>query len=87
MIFSHPPIGTVGLSEAEALETSPLVGKPLRETDLPDGALVGGIVHNGEAVVPRGGTVIEPGDRVVLFVEKSVVRKVEKLLRVGIEYF
>jgi len=30
---------------------------------------------------------VEAGDRVVLFVEQSVVRKVEKLLRVGIEYF
>ena len=79
--------GAAEVIEAEALETSPLVGKPLRETDLPDGALVGSIVRNGVPIVPRGDTVIEAGDQVVLFVEQSVVRKVEKLVRVGLEYF
>ncbi len=79
--------GAAEVIEAEALETSPLVGKPLRETDLPDGALVGGVVRAGRVVVPRGDTVIEAGDRVILFVEKSVVPKVERLVRVGIEYF
>lgn len=79
--------GAAEVIEAEALETSPLVGKPLRETDLPDGAIVGAVVRGGEVLVPRGDTVIEAGDRVIVFVESSVVRKVEKLVRVGLEYF
>ncbi len=79
--------GAAEVIEAEALETSPLVGLPLRESDLPDGAIVGAIVRGGEVVLPRGDTVIEAGDRVILFVESSVVRKVEKLVRVGLEYF
>lgn len=79
--------GAAEVIEAEALETSPLVGQPLRDSGLPDGAIVGAIVRGGEAVVPRGDTVIEAGDRVIIFVESSVVRKVEKLVRVGLEYF
>lgn len=75
------------LIEAEALETSPLVGKPIREVKLPNGVLVGSIVRDEEVITPRGGTVIEPHDRVVLFAAADAVRKVEKMFSVRLEFF
>ncbi|MAF50115.1 MAG: Trk system potassium transporter TrkA [Rhodospirillales bacterium] len=75
------------LIEAEALETSPLVGQPLGESDLPEGVLVGAVVHDGEVVIPRASTVIQTGDRVVLFAPAESVRQVEKMFAVQLEFF
>lgn len=75
------------LIEAEALETSELVGKPLREVNLPGGVLLGAIVRDGEMICPGGSTVVEPDDRVVLFAAAEVIRKVESMFSVQLEYF
>lgn len=75
------------LIEADALETSSLVGKPLRDVKLPGGVLLGAVVHDGKVVSPRGSTVIHPGDRVILFATADAVKKVEKMFSVRLEYF
>jgi trk system potassium uptake protein TrkA len=73
--------------EAEAMETSSLVGVPLKETDLPDNVLVGAIVRDGEVITPRSDTVVQVNDRVVLFAAAESVREVEKMFSVRLEYF
>ncbi|MGF7162650.1 trk system potassium uptake protein TrkA [Rhodoligotrophos appendicifer] len=73
--------------EVEALETSPVVGKPLREADLPDGVRIGAIVRNGKVSIPNGATEIKPRDRIVIFALAGMVRDVEHLFRVSLEYF
>lgn len=75
------------LVEAEALATSPLVGKPLRELAGSEGLRIGVIVRGGEVIAPRGNTVIQAADRVILFAEAAAVKKVEQLFRVSIEFF
>lgn len=75
------------LIEAEAMETSPLVGRLLREAKLPASVLIGAVVRGTQVIIPRGNTVIEAGDRVVLFAAKDAVRNVEKLFSVRLEYF
>ncbi|MGQ4272868.1 Trk system potassium transporter TrkA [Terrihabitans sp. B22-R8] len=79
--------GRAELIEAEALATSPLVGKPLRELADVDGVRLGAIFRNGQVIAPHGSTVIEAADRVVLFAEAKAVRRVEQLFRVSIEFF
>ncbi|MEE8394059.1 MAG: Trk system potassium transporter TrkA [Rhodospirillales bacterium] len=75
------------LIEAEALETSPLVGAPLKEVKLPSGVLLGAIVRDGQVISPRGDTVVKAKDRVVLFAAEESVSKVEKMFSVQLEYF
>ncbi|MCP5365075.1 MAG: Trk system potassium transporter TrkA [Hyphomicrobiales bacterium] len=75
------------LIEAEALETSNLVGEPLKDVNLPAGVMVGAIVRGGQVISPRGTTVIQNKDRVVLFAASDSIRKVEKLFSVRLEYF
>jgi trk system potassium uptake protein TrkA len=75
------------LIEADALETSSLVGRPLREVKLPNGVLLGAVVHDGQVISPRGNTVIQAGDRVILFATADAVKKVEKMFSVRLEYF
>lgn len=75
------------LIEADALETSSLVGKPLRDVRLPHGVLLGAVVRDGQVISPRGATVVQAGDRVVLFAAADSVKKVEKMFSVRLEYF
>lgn len=73
--------------EAEALETSPLIGQPLRDLDLPDGVRIGGIFRNNKVVVPRGETLIQAHDRIVIFALADKVTEVEHLFRVSPAFF
>jgi len=75
------------LIEAEALETSSLVGAPLREIKLPTGVMLGAVVRGDQVITPTGSTVIQARDRVVLFATTDAVRKVEKAFSVQLEYF
>jgi trk system potassium uptake protein TrkA len=73
--------------EAEALDTSPLAGKHLGDVRLDKGMIIGAVVRGREVIMPRGETVIEPKDRVVLFATPTLVKRVERLFSVGIEFF
>ena len=73
--------------EAEALNTSPLVGQPLRDSQLPDGLRIGAILRDGTVVIPSGDTQIEANDRVVIFATAENVRDVEQMFRVSLEFF
>ncbi|MCJ8322359.1 MAG: Trk system potassium transporter TrkA [Rhizobiales bacterium] len=73
--------------EAEALSTSPLVKKPLRDVHLPDGVRLGAIVRGDKIIMPNGGSIIQAGDRVVMFAKAGAVKQVEQLFRVSIDYF
>jgi trk system potassium uptake protein TrkA len=73
--------------EAEALETSDMVGKPLRHTSFPKGSLVIGIIRNGKVIIPSGESIITPGDRVIIFAKRQVISKIEKILTVKLEFF
>ncbi len=79
--------GEAELIEAEALETSPLVGPMLRELDLPDGMRIGAIYRDGQAIKPDGATRIKPKDRVVIFALENAVKQVEQMFRVSLEFF
>lgn len=79
--------GMAEVIEAEALETSPLVGPPLSEQDLPEGMRIGAVFRDGTVIKPSGALRIKPKDRVVVFALEEAVRQVEQLFRVSLEFF
>jgi trk system potassium uptake protein TrkA len=79
--------GKAEIIEAEALEASPMVGTPLRDLKLPHGLIAGAIVRGDDVIIPRGETVVKAHDKVVLFATKTMVKKVEKLFAVRLEFF
>ena len=79
--------GAAEIIEAEALETSPLVGTLLRDLDLPDGMRIGAIYRGDKVIKPHGSVKIQPKDRVVIFVMASAVKQVEQMFRVSLEFF
>jgi trk system potassium uptake protein TrkA len=73
--------------EAVALETSDIVGRPLKDTGIPKGALVIGIIRGDEIEIPSGESIIRPNDRIIVFAKRQVVPKIEKILSVKLEFF
>lgn len=73
--------------EAEAMETSDLVNKPLRKLKFPRDAIIGAIVRDNRLIVPNGDSVIRPGDHVIVFALASAIPRVEKMLMVKLEYW
>ncbi|MFU8868085.1 Trk system potassium transporter TrkA [Natronococcus sp.] len=64
--------------EIELGHESALTGRPIAEStaDLPSGVVVGALSRGGRLVAPRGETVPQPGDHVVLFVDAAVLDEV-----------
>lgn len=79
--------GEAEIFEAEALETSPLVGRPLKELRRSGGMIVGAIVRDGRMITPRADTVVAAHDRVVIVARSDMVKKVEQLFAVRLDYF
>ena len=73
--------------EAEALDTSPMVGKPLRDAELPKGIRIGVILRKDDIIIPQGNTVIQSHDRVIILAEREQVHQVEQMFRVSLEFF
>lgn len=73
--------------EAMALETSDIVGKPLKNIKFPSGALVAAIMRENEVIIPRGETVVIPNDRIIIFALRVAIPKIEKMLSVKLGYF
>jgi trk system potassium uptake protein TrkA len=73
--------------EAVALETSDVVGKPLRNISFPKGALVVSIIRADEVIIPTGDSVIQPEDRIIILSTRQAIPQVEKALTVKLEYF
>ncbi|ELZ84339.1 Trk system potassium transporter TrkA [Haloferax larsenii] len=80
-------VALIETDKAEVLEIevdadSILAGTPIRESiaDLPEGVVIGAITRRREFITPRGDTVIEPGDHVVVFVDSTVIGDVSPKL-------
>ncbi len=79
--------GQAEIIDAVALETSPLVNKPLKEANLPSGVIVGAVSRDGEVFIPNGDFEVLPDDRIVLMAMREHVRDVEQMFRVSVDYF
>ncbi len=70
-------------SNLEAIElqvdpSSEAIGKTLAEIGLPKTVIVAGIIRSNETIIPRGDSVIKPGDHVVAVALPDAVSTVEK---------
>ncbi|MEO0617851.1 MAG: Trk system potassium transporter TrkA [Pseudomonadota bacterium] len=79
--------GDAEVIEAEALDTAPVVGRPLRDLDLGAGVRIGAIFRGDDVLMPAGDVEIQAKDRVVVFAMADSIRNVEQLFRVSIDFF
>jgi len=78
-------VATMKGIEAEAIEydvgrRGRLVDRTIEEIPFPDGSVVGAILRNGAAIIPRGADRILEGDRVVIFALPAAVSDLDRLL-------
>jgi trk system potassium uptake protein TrkA len=71
--------GGIEALEIEIMAQAPAIGSSIGELGLPDGAVIGAILRSGSAIVPRGSSRFEPGDRVVVLATPDAVSAVERL--------
>ena len=69
------------------LERSPLIGNALGYDDLPEGITAAAIIRDGDVIFPHPNTKVRAQDRVILFYEQDMTRKVEQYFRVSQEFF
>ena len=59
----------------------------MRESELPEEAIIGLIRKGNEIIVPRGDTRLTEGDILTIFALRDQVAEVERLFQVGIDFF
>ncbi|NLG64744.1 MAG: Trk system potassium transporter TrkA [Actinobacteria bacterium] len=59
---------------------SEIVGLPLGLLRMPRGSLVGAIVRDEQIIIPDGNSVIQQGDRVVLFARPQLIPRLQRLV-------
>jgi len=62
-------------------ENSLITKKPLMHIKFPKNAIIGGITRNDESFIAKGQSVIQPGDKVVVFALAEAVHALEKLFK------
>ena len=73
-------------TEAEVLEflvspKSKIIEKPLRETNFPKNAIIGGLIRDKAGFIAIGDSWIQPGDHVVVFAIPSAIGEVSKFFK------
>ncbi len=58
--------------EMEVAEDAPAAGRKVIDIDLPEGSLIISVLREGGGIVPKGDTVIEAGDEVLLVLDPGV---------------
>ena len=69
--------------EIIAIEGTRIVGKPLKDVNLPKGIIIGAIVKGGKVYIPDGNMVIEPHNRIIVFSLREDIDKVESYFYKG----
>jgi trk system potassium uptake protein TrkA len=75
--------GEYEVIEAEIIETSDLINKELKNSNLPDEIRVGAILRGEEVIIPRSNFVFKKEDIVVLLAKKDFLHIVENMFRIS----
>ena len=75
--------GEYEVIEAEIIETSELISKDLKNSNLPSEIRIGAILRGTEVIIPRSDFKFKKEDRIVFIVQKDSISIVENLFRLS----
>ena len=75
--------GEYEVIEAEIIESSELINKELKNSNLPEEIRIGAILRNKKVIIPKSDFVFQKDDQIVLIVKKDTVGVVENLFRLS----
>ena len=75
--------GEYEVIEAEIVETSELINKELKNSNLPEEIRIGAILRDQKVIIPRSNFVFEKDDVVVFLAKKDSISVVENIFRIS----
>jgi len=75
--------GEYEIIEAEIIETSELINKELKNSNLPDDIRIGAILRGDEVIIPRSNFIFKKEDIIVLLAKKDFLHIVENMFRIS----
>ena len=75
--------GEYEVIEAEIIETSELINKELKNSNLPEEIRIGAILREDVVIIPRSNFVFQKDDRVVFLAKKDSISVVENIFRIS----
>jgi trk system potassium uptake protein len=75
--------GEYEIIEAEIIESSELINKELKNSNLPDEIRIGAILRGDEVVIPRSNFIFKKEDVVVFLAKKDFLQIVENMFRIS----
>jgi len=73
--------GNLEVMEISLPRTASICNKPLRHVDFPKGAIIGSVIRGDSVLIPRGNTILLPGDSIVVFAMPSVAPQLEAYVK------
>ena len=75
--------GEYEVIEAEIIETSELINKELKNSNLPEEIRIGAILRNNKVIIPRSNFVFQKEDKIVFLAKKDSISVVENIFRIS----
>ena len=75
--------GEYEVIEAEIIETSELINKELKNSNLPEEIRVGAVLRDDKVMIPRSNFVFQKEDKVVFLAKKDSISVVENIFRIS----
>ena len=75
--------GEYEVIEAEIIETSELINKELKNSNLPEEIRIGAVLRDDKVIIPRSDFVFQKDDKVVFLARKDSISVVENIFRIS----
>ena len=75
--------GEYEVIEAEIIETSELINKELKNSNLPEEIRIGAILRENKVIIPRSNFIFQKEDKVVFLAKKDSISVVENIFRIS----
>ena len=75
--------GEYEVIEAEIIESSELINKELKNSNLPEEIRIGAVLRSKKVIIPKSDFVFKKDDQIVLIVKKDAIGVVENLFRLS----
>tara|TARA_B100001057_G_scaffold499110_1_gene608573 strand:+ start:115 stop:1506 length:1392 start_codon:yes stop_codon:yes gene_type:complete len=75
--------GEYEVIEAEIIETSELINKELKNSNLPEAIRIGAVLRDEKVIIPRSNFTFKKDDRVVFLAKKDSISYVENMFRLS----
>ncbi len=79
--------GEAEIIEIEAVAQSTVVGKSIKDMDIPSGIMVCAISRNNKTIISDEKTIIHEKDRIIIISKTNLVHKVDRLFSARLDYF